>query len=1089
MKRSSDRKNIVRDVSFFSGGTYVSQAMFFIRGFLNAKLLGPALYGIWSALNIILGYSSYAQMGALNAMNREIPYQNGRRSKQGMTKVRDVAFTVSLVMNFIFSFVLIIIGISLWKKIQLNEAIGFLTIGCLSLTFSIYEFYRTSLIAVKRFLLISKVNVAFSILSVLLTIALVPRMKIYGVYIVAVVIPMGSLLYLRFREPYRLKLDFDLKEAFRLIKIGLPLVSIDFLDSLITSIAGLMVLFLLGKVNMGYYAVAMLAARFLMYFPNSINRTFEPHIYQRYGETHDIGALEKYLFKPTLVMAFLFPVLCAFYYTGVAFFIRHFLSKYNASIYPFFVILLARFFVSFSPTSQVFLTAINKQKLLIPVYLGGIAIIATSFINMGFGIMGVAISLLVSCLFTGSVIFLYALNHYREDRLECIKYLFGLSLPLIYMALAVIFVELTVSSSLGLLSDSLRLVVKLGVLAILSTPLVFIANAKTGIVSDMLGFLKVKSVKKYANAALIFVIIGTFLCSDPAFAAHLRPTSIFNPIVKLDKEGNLVLTKDIETREKLTALLKAVKYKQPSNIKYKEAMVSLTKYCPVGCKDCMFSCPLPVSNPGKEDVLSRDGVEKVLNIIRDGHMEELTFSMNGEAWLEKEKCLYMIREAPVKTITLITSGYWANTPGNAEKALDDMEKAIIQNKQLERFTLTVSVDVFHIEKIPLKNIVNIIDVLSQGEFENITLILSGMRVTPEEGKEPIRKLLGLLPVRSEEDLNGFGLSLSNICLENGYSFRVRYNALAFYTSFNTDGFRYEEYPISELLDQRIYNMGLCGDDKEMEIDFAGNVFICPEVGAMPSGDVYKDSFRQIEEKEDNNPLVRALREEGVGYVLDIASEVEPDLIESANKYNNPYGIIRDIAENPGLLFYVIRRLIQEDIRAGLIDKDSLKGDGLLSKTKDELRMEYAESSKKPLPVINKEERKKLVVLTIVEDPILAHVINHYNLELSEDSYEFYVKSDKDVLKVIEDKRPDIIVTSTLSDSFDVRRILQKAQHLNPDLQIIMYRDVVSKGIDMDDYRRFKNFKLSDFYTAPGYLYFRDSYINDIRQAKRRLTDV
>lgn len=493
MKSSSDRKNIVRDVSFFSGGTYISQGMFFIRGVLNAKILGPALYGLWSALNIILSYSSYAQLGALNAMNREIPYQNGRRSKEGMTKVRDVTFTVSLVMNVIFSSVLIIIGLSLWKRIALNEAIGFLTIGCLSLTFSVYEFYRTSLIAVKKFLLITKANIVFSILSVVLTLVLVPKLKIYGVYIVAIVVPLGGFLYLGFNEPYRLRLDFDFKEAFRLIKIGLPLVSIDFLESVTTSIAGMMVLFLLGKVNMGYYAVAMLAARFLMYFPNSINRTFEPHIYQRYGETHDIKALEKYLFKPTLVMAFLFPVLCAFYYTGVAFFIRHFLSQYNASIYPFFIILVARFFMSFSPTSPIFLTAINKQRLLIPVYLGGIAIIATLtpiFINMGFGIMAVAISLLISFFFTGSVIFLYAVNHYRENRFECLRYLFGLCAPIIYMAFAVVFIELTVSSSSGLFSDSLRLAMKWGALAILSAPLVYIADARTGIVSEMLGLRK-----------------------------------------------------------------------------------------------------------------------------------------------------------------------------------------------------------------------------------------------------------------------------------------------------------------------------------------------------------------------------------------------------------------------------------------------------------------------------------------------------------------------------------------------------------------------------------------------------------------------
>jgi len=495
MKKSLDRENIIRDVSIFSGGTYVSQAMFFIRGFLNAKILGPALYGLWSALNIISSYASYVQLGSLNAMNREIPYQNGRRSTQGMDKARNVTFTICLVMNLIFSSVLIIVALLLWNRLSLNEAVGLITIGILSLTFSIYEFYRTSLIAVKRFLLISKANVAFSFLSVILTLLFVPALKIYGVYIVGVTIPLLGFLYLWFKHPYRLRLDFDLKETSRLIKIGFPLVSIDFLESVTTSIAGMMVLFLLGKVNMGYYAVAMLAGRFLMYFPNSINRTFEPHIYQRYGETYDITTLEKYLFKPALVMAFLFPVILAFYYTGTTFFIRHFLSKYTASIYPFFIILVARFFVSFSPTSPIFITAINKQRFLIPVFLAGIAIMAAAglvFINMGFGMAAVAFALSLSFFFTGSVIFVYSINHYIKSKFKCLGYLFSLYVPLVYMVTALFFVEMLVPNSLDLFSDTLRLGIRLIILSILSLPLIYLANNKTGIVSDMLSFLKLK---------------------------------------------------------------------------------------------------------------------------------------------------------------------------------------------------------------------------------------------------------------------------------------------------------------------------------------------------------------------------------------------------------------------------------------------------------------------------------------------------------------------------------------------------------------------------------------------------------------------
>ena len=495
VKKSLNRENIVRDASLFSGSVYISQVMFFIRGFLNAKILGPEMYGLWSGLNIILNYSPYVRLGSLNAMNREIPYQNGRCSPEDMEKTRNSAFTICLVTSFIFSLVLIIVGLLLRYKISLNETVGFITIAIIAFILSIFEFYQTSVIALKKFTLISKANIIFAVLSVALTLIFVQRFKIYGVYAVAILISLLNLMYLWFKEPCKVKLSFDFKEMFRLINIGLPLGIVNFLDDTVTSIPSIIVLTLLGKTSLGYYSVAILATRFLTYFPNSIHRTFEPYIYQKYGETRDILELKKYLFKPIQVMAILFPVVLGVYCTTVEFFIRHFLTKYIPAITPFFIISIAVFFISFAPTSSAFITAINKQKFLIPVYLAGILIGSLSsviFINMGYGLTGPALGLLFAFFFIGAVVFIYALNHYVKSAVKCLIYLAGLCVPLIYI-LAIEFLNgAVVSNSADVFSDSIKLVIKLAVLFIFSLPLAYIANNKTGIISDILIFLKVK---------------------------------------------------------------------------------------------------------------------------------------------------------------------------------------------------------------------------------------------------------------------------------------------------------------------------------------------------------------------------------------------------------------------------------------------------------------------------------------------------------------------------------------------------------------------------------------------------------------------
>jgi len=495
VKKSLDTQNIIKNACLFSGSTYLAQTMFFIRGFLNARILGPGLYGLWSALNIILTYSAYANLGSLNAMNKEIPYHNGMNSISCAEKIKDVTFTICVIMASLFSFILIFVAIFLWNKLPRSEAIGFIAIALLSFINCIYAFYQTLLIAMKRFLLVSQANVIFSILSVILTIIFVLYFNIYGVYAVAVAIPLLTLLYLLLKQPNKVKLSFDFKETFRLINIGLPLVLRSFFESTVISVAGLIILIFLGKTNLGYHSIAMLAAWFLIYFRESIHRIFEPYIYQRYGETHSILELKKYLFKPTLIMSLLFPVILGFYWTAVTFFIRHFLPKYIPAIYPFSIILMSVFFISFAPTAIAFITAINKQKIFMPVYIIGIIIVAAIsviFINNGFGLMAVALGILVAFFFINAVIYIYALGKYKRTLYKCIVYLLKLCIPLLYITTAVIVNEVFVSNSQYVFLDALKLIIKLAILFIFSAPLIIIANNKTGIIKDVLCLMKGK---------------------------------------------------------------------------------------------------------------------------------------------------------------------------------------------------------------------------------------------------------------------------------------------------------------------------------------------------------------------------------------------------------------------------------------------------------------------------------------------------------------------------------------------------------------------------------------------------------------------
>jgi O-antigen/teichoic acid export membrane protein len=258
----------------------------------------------------------------------------------------------------------------------------------------------------------------------------------------------------------------------------------NFLGSTVTNVAGILILGFLGTANMGYFSIAILASKFLAYFPSSMQQAFEPHIYQKYGETNDILKLRKYLIKPAIAMSLLLPAVLALHYICASFFIRHFLPKYTASIHILLIVLLATFFDFFAPTTIPFITAMNKQRYIVPVYLIGILIVfslGALFIKMGLGITGMACAFLLVSFFIGAVNFMYALGHYMKDGFKCLLYFMALCAPLCYMVIAIFLIDKLAPVSSDIYSDSMRLIERFGIWFIFSSPLILIASKKTGL--------------------------------------------------------------------------------------------------------------------------------------------------------------------------------------------------------------------------------------------------------------------------------------------------------------------------------------------------------------------------------------------------------------------------------------------------------------------------------------------------------------------------------------------------------------------------------------------------------------------------------
>lgn len=432
----SETKGIVRDASLFSGATYFSQAMCYLRGFLNARFLNPAGYGLWSALAILISYGDYSHLGVLQGMNREIA-SLFKRDKNAVEKIRSVTFAITLVNSFIFASLMVLFFLIFRQPLRNEEIAGILTVGALVIMNNLILFYEMNNAAIQNFILISKVNFMGALISLTLTLPVVFYLRIYGVFLVALLTAFYFIFFYIRASGFNFRFDFNRNEAFKLLKIGFPLIVLGFLGCIRMSINSFMILGFIGKAGLGLYAVAYLLSQFLGYLPSTVGAVIVPSLYQRYGETKDIQDLKKYLIVPTEVLSYLLPIIAGLFYFFFSFLIRMMLPAYVGSIGPLFWLLFAFVIMMIPTTATGFATALDRQHIL--VLFNIFAIFVNLFFNylflvvLGLGITGVALAVFITFVFYTTCILSYNLRYYFKGLAEYIKYFAKIYLPLIYV--------------------------------------------------------------------------------------------------------------------------------------------------------------------------------------------------------------------------------------------------------------------------------------------------------------------------------------------------------------------------------------------------------------------------------------------------------------------------------------------------------------------------------------------------------------------------------------------------------------------------------------------------------------------------------
>lgn len=419
------KKNILKHTLSMGFATYVSQALGLVTSIAMRGFLGPAAIGIWTIIQVILGYCGYASFGTTRAMARDYPIARGGGEHEKAEHLKDLTVTFSMAMSVI---PLWVIGVfTFWKWAQLENAfrIGLVFICFFLFVQRFYDLVLTLLRSDKRFDVLSRVTICNAVGMLAMIFIFVKPFKIYGLMLGSAVVTLMCLWYMLKRQPYRFRWFWDNGVLFQQLKLGLPLLAIAFLGTFYKSLDKLLIAKHLGFEDVGLYSIAMMVTSLVYAFPMMLSNVLYPNMLAEYGKSGKSStALTKYLHKPVIILSILVPVLCGAVFFLFPLVVDRLLPKFIPGIPAMKIYLISILFMLIAQFSTNILTAMDKYWVNIPILLMALALNAGLnflLIRSGFGIVGVASGTTLSFIAYGMTTFIVA-TRYLQSLCEALRH-------------------------------------------------------------------------------------------------------------------------------------------------------------------------------------------------------------------------------------------------------------------------------------------------------------------------------------------------------------------------------------------------------------------------------------------------------------------------------------------------------------------------------------------------------------------------------------------------------------------------------------------------------------------------------------------
>jgi len=377
----------------YASSTVFMQGSKFITNILVAKLLRPTNQGWWNSLQPFLIYGSMFHLGVLNGMNRDVPYYHGQGDYRRVEHIRKVSLGVVTITTVLSVAVALIASVFLNNNPLISSAVRCLAVVLL---FQQWYLYLGMLLrSAIRFDLASIQQVALAALFPALTLPMAWHWGLNGFILAQALVNLCVCLLVTQLAPFGSSLNFDWNEAWRLARVGFPILAGGFLYDVLGALDRWVILTGLGPQAVGHYTLAILSLQAMTLLPNVILAQFYPRMAKRFGEANSYRAVQPLWTRSIQAATAIIWPMALVIFIGIGPFTRLVMPDYESGIRAALIVTAGVAIAGpIRGSTSNFLNAVGKASWLMRTQVAIIGLqlaLTVTAVRIGWGLAGVAL--------------------------------------------------------------------------------------------------------------------------------------------------------------------------------------------------------------------------------------------------------------------------------------------------------------------------------------------------------------------------------------------------------------------------------------------------------------------------------------------------------------------------------------------------------------------------------------------------------------------------------------------------------------------------------------------------------------------------